>query len=270
MELIILFLSLVCLILIGAVIYLMKKNHLFHTENQSQLHQIFVEHQETIKQMQIDFEEEKQRVKKVALTGSRNTIKGTMSEKFCPFQDNFAYSPADCSFLGKPIDFIIFNNIEKYRDHEGDVSLDDIEIVFLEVKTGKSSLTKVEKAIQYAIENKRVRFETYRYQDNQPVQNTLSPSVAYNTEPTDTVLSPLDFTQNDVHCRTESKQAHVLKSRETFPRSSYKWSGYEEDLLIRKYDEGYNLTELTQLFQRTEGGISSRLKNLGVDIQLDE
>lgn len=265
-----LFLSFICLILIGIIIYLAKKNNRHHFQNQEQLHQVFLEHQETIKQMQIDFDEEKQRATKVALTSSRNTIKGSMSEKFCPFQDNFPYAPADCSFLGKPIDFIIFNNIEKYRDNEGDVNVDDIEIVFLEVKTGKSTLTKVEKAIQHAIQNKRVRFETYRYQDNQTIQNIVAISPSSPSSQKESALTPLDFSTNDLQCRTESNQPHILKSREFFPRSSYKWSTYEMDLLIQKYDEGYSLTELTQLFQRTEGGISSRLKNLGVEIQFNE
>lgn len=219
MEPINLLLFLICLILIGIITYLFKKNNRCHFQHQEKLHQIITEHQETIKQMKIAFEEEKQRVKKVALTGSRNIIKGTMSEKFCPFQPNFIYSPADCSFLGKPIDFIIFNNIEKYRDNAENVSLDDIEIVFLEIKTGKSSLTKVEKAIQYAIENKRIRFETYRYQDSQdsqdsqPTQNTPTSITTFLAEPPLTPqnaqtqnkdldikkpLTPLDFSKNDL------------------------------------------------------------------------
>jgi len=53
-------------------------------------------------------------------------------------------------------------------------------------------------------------------------------------------------------------------------RSFYKWSEEEIDLLIQKYDEGYSLTELSFLFQKSSTGLISRLEKLGVEVQLDE
>ncbi|WP_083813366.1 Holliday junction resolvase-like protein [Commensalibacter intestini] len=44
--------------------------------------------------------------------------------------------------------------------------IDDIEIIFVEVKaTHSANLSKVQKAIEYAISNKRIKFKTYKYDD---------------------------------------------------------------------------------------------------------
>lgn len=247
-------------------------NHL-QLDYQQQMSQLQLDHTQHIQQLNIDFEKEKKNATQLSLSASRNTIKGQMSEKFCPFQSDFPYTPSDCTFLGKPFDFIVFNNIEKYRDNEEGITIDDIEVIFLEIKTGKSSLTKVEKAIKHAINHQRIRFETYRYNGVQSSPTLASSSTqnenAQISENLET-YTPLDFIENDRTHRTQSNQPHIIKSRETYPRTLYKWSEYETDLLIQKYDEGHNLTELTFLFQRTEGGISSRLTKLGVEIQLDE
>lgn len=101
---------------------------------------------------------------KHALSSSRNSFKKELGEIFCPFQNGFSYNVRDCRFIGHPIDYIIFNNLEAYR--EGQKEIDDIEIIFIEVKTTHSAnLSKVQKAIEYAISNKRVKFKTYKYDD---------------------------------------------------------------------------------------------------------
>lgn len=102
---------------------------------------------------------------KHALSSSRNSFKRELGEIFCPFQNGFSYNVRDCRFIGHPIDYIIFNNLEAYR--EGQKEIDDIEIIFIEVKTTHSAnLSKVQKAIEYAISNKRVKFKTYKYDDD--------------------------------------------------------------------------------------------------------
>ena len=223
--------------------------------------------QHTLEQMKIDHEEDKKITKERALRSSRNTIRGQISEKFCPFQPSFPFAPEDCIFLGKPIDFMVLKNIEKYRDGVENYGLDDIEVIFLEIKTGNSKLSPVEEAIKYAIDHKRVHFETYRYDKNDELIATTDSSTC--TQP-NISLSPLDFISHDQTHRTETTNPHTLKSREQFTRSSFKWSELEEDLLIQKYDDGYTLDELGILFQRTPSGLKTRLEKLGIDLQLDE
>lgn len=102
---------------------------------------------------------------KHALASSRNSFKREFGEIFCPFQNGFSYNVRDCRFIGHPIDYIIFNNLEAYR--EGQKEIDDIEIIFVEVKTTHSAnLSKVQKAIEYAIANKKVKFKTYKYDED--------------------------------------------------------------------------------------------------------
>ena len=84
---------------------------------------------------------------------SRAVLKGQISEQFAPFNIDFPVNSSECSFLGKPIDFIAFKGLDN-RVIE--------EIIFIEVKTGKSKLSSMQKSLKEAIENKKVRFETVR------------------------------------------------------------------------------------------------------------
>jgi len=95
-----------------------------------------------------------------ALNGSRNTIKGRVNEQLTPLFPEFTskYVAADARFLGSPIDFVIFKNLSTLT---GD-SPQPLEVILVEVKTGKSNLTSTEKAVQAAVENLRVKFETLR------------------------------------------------------------------------------------------------------------
>ena len=61
----------------------------------------------------------------------------------------------DVKFLGKPIDFIGFKTT-------GDSELIE-EVLFIEVKTGDSTLSKREESLKKAIEKGKVRYVEYRY-----------------------------------------------------------------------------------------------------------
>ncbi|CAI3943022.1 Predicted secreted endonuclease distantly related to archaeal Holliday junction resolvase [Commensalibacter communis] len=96
---------------------------------------------------------------------SRDRFTKEQSEHFCPFQSDFPYNPRDCRFVGNSIDYIVFNNLQAYRD--GQKSVDDIEIILVGIKPNNSpDLSKVQNAIQHAIANKRIRFKVYKYDDN--------------------------------------------------------------------------------------------------------
>ena len=95
-----------------------------------------------------------------ALEKSRSTLKGKIAEQMTPLLPEFIsnYEPADARFIGSPIDYIIFKNMTK----NGNGNDEPIEVILMEVKTGKSSLTKRENQIKKAIEMQNVRFETLR------------------------------------------------------------------------------------------------------------
>ena len=57
-------------------------------------------------------------------------------------------------FIGKPIDFVVFSGLDGKSVEE---------VVFVEVKTGGSRVSPVERSLKDAIEGGRVRWEEYRF-----------------------------------------------------------------------------------------------------------
>jgi predicted Holliday junction resolvase-like endonuclease len=94
-----------------------------------------------------------------AVDTSRAVLKGKIAEQIAPLLPGFLakYNPADARFIGSPIDYLIFRNMSK-----GDDSEDPIEIVLLDVKTGKSGLNGVQKKIEAAAADRRVSFDVLR------------------------------------------------------------------------------------------------------------
>lgn len=88
-----------------------------------------------------------------ALKRSRATLGGQVAEQLAPYLPNFPCDPQDVRFVGKPVDFVAFSGASK-----GEVD----EIVFVEVKTGNASLSKVERSIRDAIVESKVRWVEYR------------------------------------------------------------------------------------------------------------
>lgn len=72
---------------------------------------------------------------------------GQISEQLVPFLDKFKYDPKNAHFIGMPIDYVVFNNDE---------------ILFIEVKSGGSTLSKKQSEIKKLINGGKVRFETIR------------------------------------------------------------------------------------------------------------
>lgn len=91
--------------------------------------------------------------RKDAIMKSRAVIGGNFTENLAPYLPDFPYLPTECRFVGKPTDFIVFKGMD-----EKDID----EVVFVEVKSGKSKLSNQEKRLKEAIDKKRVRFEEYR------------------------------------------------------------------------------------------------------------
>ena len=91
--------------------------------------------------------------RKDAIAKSRAVLGGQFSEQLAPYLPDFPYSPSEVRFIGKPIDFIVFKGAD---------SKNIDEVVFVEVKSGKSKINSHEKNLKNAIEKKRVRWEEYR------------------------------------------------------------------------------------------------------------
>jgi len=88
-----------------------------------------------------------------AVARSTRVVKGKVAEQLVPFGPEFGYNPRDCRFVGSPFDFLVMDGLT-----EG--ALD--KIVFVEVKTGLSRLSKRERQVRDIIDTGEVFYEEVR------------------------------------------------------------------------------------------------------------
>lgn len=74
---------------------------------------------------------------------------GNQFESFVPFMNEYPGEKENTVFLGKPVDFISF---------------DEDYVKFIEVKTGKSGLNEKQKRIKELIEGRRVKWYELRFE----------------------------------------------------------------------------------------------------------
>jgi predicted Holliday junction resolvase-like endonuclease len=102
---------------------------------------------------------------------------GKISEQFAPLLPGFAYDIKDVQWVGGKVDAIVWNGLEAAKSGQG--SPDDIEVVLLEVKTGKhAQLDKDQRLIRDVVKAKRVRFDVFRFQPVPEVSISLAEAIA--------------------------------------------------------------------------------------------
>jgi predicted Holliday junction resolvase-like endonuclease len=94
-----------------------------------------------------------------AVKRSRAVLGGQFSEQLSPYLPGFPGDPTEVRFVGKPVDFISFAGASR-----GSVD----EVVFIEVKSGDSRQSAVERSLRNAIEQGRVRYVEYRVPARRP------------------------------------------------------------------------------------------------------
>ena len=99
------------------------------------------------------FEEKIPGLREDAIKQSRAVLSGQFSEQLAPYLPDFPYKPTEAKFIGKPIDFIVFKGMDEKKIDE---------VVFVEVKSGQSQLSKVEKSLKESIENKNISWYEYK------------------------------------------------------------------------------------------------------------
>jgi predicted Holliday junction resolvase-like endonuclease len=95
-------------------------------------------------------------IRKNSVNRSRSTLKGKIAEQMAPLLPSFSYHPADARFIGSPIDYIIFDGLSSVADEKES----HIRIVFMDVKQGTASLSRTQKIIKKAVEEKAVSWQT--------------------------------------------------------------------------------------------------------------
>jgi len=91
-------------------------------------------------QWKIETEKE---IRQDAINKSQSVTIGKMTEHIVPYLPGFNYNPADARFIGSPIDLVVFDGLG-----DGDVR----KIVFVEIKTGKSSLSTRERDVRQVVQ----------------------------------------------------------------------------------------------------------------------
>lgn len=123
------------------------QNILFIENALSETAQIVVDLESKLAETQAEEKKQKGRAQ------SAHTTKGQILEKWCPFIDHPQiephWKPKDWSFMGNPIDYIVW---------------DENGIVFLDVKSGKSQLTKKQRMIRDLIRAGNVEWREIRLQ----------------------------------------------------------------------------------------------------------
>lgn len=134
---------------------LSDKDHKFQ-EDRSLYRKNLEEHYKD--QMEIWKKGELEKAVKDSVNKSRSILRGKTTEQLVPLTEEFLkeFVPSDAKFLGSPIDYVIFSGAGSITDGEEK----DIEIIFMDIKTGKARLTKVQRAIKKAVEEKRIRWKT--------------------------------------------------------------------------------------------------------------
>ena len=78
---------------------------------------------------------------------------GKITEQIAPFLADYPKDPRTARFLGDPIDFVHF---------------DEDQVTFVEVKSGKSQLSKKQRGIRDLIKDGKVEFVIYRVEGDTP------------------------------------------------------------------------------------------------------
>jgi predicted Holliday junction resolvase-like endonuclease len=97
--------------------------------------------------------QEEREVRKDAVKRSRAVLAGQFSEQLAPYLPGFDHDPNEVKFIGKPVDFIAFKGLSAQAIEE---------VVFVEVKSGNSKLSKTESSLKKAIENGNVSYQEYK------------------------------------------------------------------------------------------------------------
>ena len=121
---------------------------------------IQAEYEKYIAELELEHKQALLDAQKRSVNTSRAVLKGKMAEQFAPILPEFRYLPSDAKFLGDPVDYVVFDGYTNFRD--GDGTVDDIEVILLDIKSGCARLSKGQQAIDQAVREGRVPFETLR------------------------------------------------------------------------------------------------------------
>jgi predicted Holliday junction resolvase-like endonuclease len=109
-----------------------------------------------------ELDDQKLEIRKDAIKRSRSKLMGDLFEQVRPFLPGFEYEPGDLRSIWDPVDYVCFHGLALNREVEG--------ITFIEVKSGRSTLSGVERSIRQAVERKNVSFKVVEHPGAGPMK----------------------------------------------------------------------------------------------------
>jgi predicted Holliday junction resolvase-like endonuclease len=92
-------------------------------------------------------------IRRDAIERSGAAIRGRVSETFAPYLPGWEFEPADCRFLGTPVDFVVFDGLHAGRCDR---------VVLVEVKSGVATPTPLQRRVRDAVIERRVEWREVR------------------------------------------------------------------------------------------------------------
>jgi predicted Holliday junction resolvase-like endonuclease len=131
-----------------------KDSSLFSLDNfNAQAKQLLNKKKEELKIQREDISKKKVSTQKRVETTTGSVNVGFILERLAPVLEHFPFDKNDCRSLFDPIDYVIFEGLQK----TGKVQ----KIFFVDIKSGKAKLKPNQKAIKQMIEQKKVEFKNY-------------------------------------------------------------------------------------------------------------
>ncbi len=132
----------------------LKDASLFSLDNfNAQAKQLLNEKKEELKIQREEISKKKATTQKRVETTTGSVNMGFILERLAPVLEHFPFDKNDCRSLFDPIDYVIFEGLQK----TGKVQ----KIFFVDIKSGKAKLKANQKAIKQMIEQKKVEFKNY-------------------------------------------------------------------------------------------------------------
>lgn len=132
----------------------LKDSSLFSLDNfNAQAKQLLNEKKEELKIQREEISKKKATTQKRVETTTGSVNMGFILERLAPVLEHFPFDKNDCRSLFDPIDYVIFEGLQK----TGKVQ----KIFFVDIKSGKAKLKANQKAIKQMIEQKKVEFKNY-------------------------------------------------------------------------------------------------------------
>jgi predicted Holliday junction resolvase-like endonuclease len=132
----------------------LKDSSLFSLDNfNAQAKQLLNEKKEELRIQREEISKKKVSTQKRVETTTGSVNMGFILERLAPVLEHFPFDKNDCRSLFDPIDYVIFEGLQK----TGKVQ----KIFFVDIKSGKAKLKPNQKAIKQMIEQKKVEFKNY-------------------------------------------------------------------------------------------------------------